>query len=524
MCLKEDSFDTPLFQNNTTMKRLLLYATAAFAFIACGGDDNGSSSSEGGGGSSTELPVQTKSRTLAFPGAEGSASTITGGAAGTSVYIVTNTNDAGSGSFRDAVSVSGRTIVFAVSGTIHLESQLNITSNNLTIAGQTAPGGGICVAGYPVKISGNNIIVRFMRFRLGSQNIDKSNFDADAGDALEVKDCKDILIDHCSISWSTDECASFPRVTNLTVQYCIISESLKLSGHSKGNHGYGGIWGGQNATYHHNLIADHDSRNPRFGHQYTASVKDNNGNITGLIMGTIDYVNNVVYNWGSNSAYGGEGCDESYHINMIGNYYKPGPNSMSKHPDRLLEMTSSCSNCVDNSTSKVCHPGYFFISGNTVNGTTNKDWSGVDYANLSYKLSSRYTTGLIPYYTNPETAEQAYTNVLNYAGASLVRDAVDNRIITQVKNNTGALIDSQNEVGGYPTLPTGTAIIDSDKDGMPDEWELTMMKSLGVSGKTVNEFRPNAYNITGKYTNLEVYLNSLVINTFPSWAGASTVK
>ena len=500
-------------------------AIKAFFFIMCvacgslmltscgGGDDDGGG---GGGGDTAPIPVKPKSRSLAFPGAQGSASTITGGAiAGGSVYIVTNTNNSGTGSLRDAVSVSGRTIVFAVSGTINLETNLNIQAKNLTIAGQTAPGDGICVAGYPVKITNSeNIIVRYIRFRLGDQNVDQANFDADSGDALEVKDSKDIMIDHCSMSWSTDECASFSRVENLTVQYCIISESLKLSGHSKGNHGYGGIWGGKNATYHHNLLADHDSRNPRFDHQYVA---------TKSYMGTIDYVNNVVYNWGGNSAYGGEGCDASFYINMIGNTYIPGNNSTS-HPNRLLEMTSSCDNCVNSSTSKSCHPGYFYISGNTVNGVTNKDWDGVDNVKSSYKLSSRYTTGLTPYISSPETAVESYTNVLNFAGASYKRDAADSRIVNQVMNNTGAIINRVSDTDGYPVLNSTTPPADLDNDGMPDEWEEQQLAALGVTGKTFRDFKPNVYNITGKYTNLEVYLNSLVTGTFPSGAGASEIK
>ena len=507
------------------MKLLSLETLKVFSSFMCivcgsmmlascgGGDDDGGNT---GGGGTNSIPVKTKSRSLAFPGAEGSASTITGGAiAGGSVYVVTNTNNSGKGSLRDAVSVSGRTIVFAVSGTINLETNLNIVAKNLTIAGQTAPGDGICVAGYPVKITNSeNIIVRYIRFRLGDQNVDQSNFDADSGDALEVKDSKDIMIDHCSMSWSTDECASFSRVENLTVQYCIISESLKLSGHSKGNHGYGGIWGGKNATYHHNLLADHDSRNPRFDHQYVATTS---------YMGTIDYVNNVVYNWGGNSAYGGEGCDASFHINMINNTYIPGNNSNS-HPNRLLEMTSSCGNCVDKSTSKTCHPGYFYISGNTVNGVTNKDWSGVDNASNSYKLSSRYVTGLTPYISSPETAAESYANVLNFAGASYKRDAVDSRVVNQVKNNTGAIINRVSDVGGYPTLNNTDALQDLDEDGMPDVWEEEQLAALGVTGKTYRDLRSNLYNLSSKYTNLEVYLNSLVVNTFPSGAGASVMK
>lgn len=513
--------------NSTKLATLSVAISMIFGcsiLTSCGGGEDdveggGSGSGTSGGDTSkTELPTNTKARDLAFPGAEGSASTITGGAAGTSVYIVKNLDDSGTGSFRDAVSVSGRTIVFAVSGTINLEKSLTITTSNLTIAGQTAPGDGICLAGYPVKISGSsNVIVRYMRFRLGNQNIDKSNFDADNGDGLEVKDCKNIMIDHCSISWSTDECASFSRVENLTVQYCIISESLKLAGHSKGNHGYGGIWGGVNATYSHNLLADHDSRNPRFDHQYVAST----------YMGTIDYVNNVVYNWGGNSTYGGEGCDYAFHINMVNNYYKPGNNSTS-HPNRLLDMTNSCSNCLGKAEKATSvHPGYFYLSGNTVNGTANKDWSGVDNAPsdyASYKLSERYTTGLSPYIAKPETAEEAFNNVLAFAGASYKRDAVDTRIVNQVKDNTGAIIDNVDETPGYPTLNSTSALTDADKDGMPDAWEEEQIKALGVSGKTYKDFTPFAYTLSAKYTNLEVYMNELVSGTFPSKANATVTR
>lgn len=501
------------------MWRTAVVCLSGLLFTACGSDDSDDST-----GSSATEPVT--NRSLAFPGAEGSAATITGGANTPRPYIVTNLNDSGEGSLRDAVSTSGRTIVFAVSGTINLKSNLNITANNLTIAGQSAPGDGICVAGYPVKISkSKNIIVRYMRFRLGDQNIEQSNFDADSGDALEVKDSKDIMIDHCSISWSTDECASFPRVSNLTVQYCIISESLKLSGHSKGNHGYGGIWGGSNATYHHNLLADHDSRNPRFGHQYTAYNEDTRV----LTMGTIDYVNNVVYDWGGNSCYGGESCDEAYHINMIGNYYKPAKNAThtSSNPNRLLEMTGTCDNC-EKVSKASCHPGYFYISGNYVNGNASKDWDAVDSKNTTYKLNSRYTTGLTSVIKTPENAEQAYETVLAYAGAcgsNNKRDAVDERIVRQVKNDTGKLINRVSDTGaGYPTLSDTGAPADTDGDGMPDAWETEQLKTNNITDKTFRTLQPNAYTFSKKYTNLEVYLNSLVVNTFPTGAGAGAIK
>lgn len=517
------------------MNILLVIATfigCPLMLCACGGGDDGGGNAGGntggnGGGSTTTIPTYNKSRNLAFPGAEGSASTITGGAAGTNVYIVTNTNDSGTGSFRDAVSMSGRTIVFAVSGTINLDTNLEINANNLTIAGQTAPGDGICVAGYPVKISGaTNVIIRYMRFRLGNQNIDKANFNADAGDALEVKDSKNVLIDHCSVSWSTDECFSTPRVTNFTMQYCIISESLKLAGHSKGNHGYGGIWGGENATYHHNLLADHDSRNPRFGHQYTA--KNSSGN---FIMGTIDYVNNVVYNWGGNSTYGGEGSSKSYYVNMVNNYYKHGPNTGA--PNRLMQLTSHCTNCV--AETGHAQPAKIFLQGNIVNGAA-ADWNNIDMDGSketrdktalknNAMLTARYTTGLTPYIANPESATEAYEHVLTFAGASLKRDAVDERIVIQVRNNTGAIINKVEDTGsGYPTLNSTTAPADLDKDGMPDAWEEAQLATLGVTGKSYRDLTAHAYNLSAHYTNLEVYLNELVVNTFPSGANASATR
>lgn len=515
------------------MKHLskLIYLFSALLFVACGGGDDSGSGGGGGGGSTGTLPVKTKSRTLAFPGADGAASTITGGADG-SVYVVTSLEDDGSvGTLRNALQAGNRTIVFAVGGQINLNQKLEIKTSNITIAGQSAPGGGITVAGYPVYISGDNVIIRYMRFRMGDQNGGKANFDPEDGDALGGKDCKNVLIDHCSISWSTDECASFSRITNFTMQYCIISESLKKSTHVKGNHGYGGIWGGVNASYHHNLLACHDSRNPRFDHGYVARA----------FGGPIDYVNNVVYGWGGNSTYGGEtGNTYTFHINMENNYYKPA--SYSKNPDRLIQVTTMCGNCTNNVAPCECTPAQLYISGNYVNGVANKDWDGVEWGkstnvnSTTYndsrsdetllglsKLNSRWTSGLTAL-SFKESAADAFNSVLGCAGASLIRDAVDLRVINNVRNGSGSLIDSQSDVGGYPALAPGTALTDSDKDGMPDSWEIAEMQKLGVTGKAVSEFKPNAYNITGKYTNLEVYLNELVKENFPSGANASATR
>lgn len=502
---------------NITKIFLLLTVSMLISCGGGGGDDGNDDNN-----TSKDLPNLTPARSYAFPGADGGARAITGGAGG-EVYIVTNLNDNGAGSLRQGLQKGNVTIVFAVAGQINLSSKLTISRSNITIAGQSAPGDGITIAGYPVYINGSNVIIRYMRFRLGDQNIDKSNFDADDGDALGGKDCKNVIIDHCSISYSTDECASFSRIDNFTLQYCIISESLKLAGHSKGNHGYGGIWGGRNASYHHNLLADHDSRNPRFDHSY----------VGGTSLGPLDYINNVVYNWGGNSTYGGESANETslFHINMIGNYYKPGTSS--SHKNRLLELTSICNNC-NPTAPHTCYPGKFFISGNNVNGTENKDWDGVDTNTETRtrdqliemaKLDSRWATGLTPMsYT--ESATDAYNTVLNYAGASYRRDAVDSRIVNDVKNGTGAIIDkvSDNMDKYFPPLNGGSPIVDTDNDGMPDNWEMEQMTAIGVTGNAVSEFNPSAYNLTAKYTNIEVYLNSLVINTFPNGANAGAIK
>ena len=219
----------------------------------------------------------------AFPGAEGYGAMTRGGRGG-KVILVTNLNDTGPGSLRDACETEGpRIVVFTVSGTITLESRLRISNPYITIAGQTAPGDGICIKKYPLSINASEVIIRYIRVRLGDES------DADA-DAISGRYHKNIIIDHVSASWSVDETVSIYHCENVTIQWCMISESMYDSGHVKGTHGYGGIWGSNYSTYHHNLLAHHSSRNPRFASG----------------CGYNDFRNNVVYNWGYNSAYGGE--------------------------------------------------------------------------------------------------------------------------------------------------------------------------------------------------------------------------
>ena len=253
-------------------------------------------------------------RLPAFPGAEGGGMYATGGRGGRVLYVTRLDDDEQEGSLRWAVTRKyPRTILFRVSGVIRLRKRLNITGGDVTIAGQSAPGDGICIAGFGVAVRADNVVLRYLRFRMG----DEMGAAAHDEDALGGRYCRNVLIDHCSISWSTDECASFYANENFTMQWCILSESLRRSLHDKGSHGYGGIWGGKNASFHHNLLASHDSRNPRFDHPllYLPNVALDD------FRGVVDFRNNVIYNWGSNNTYGGEGG----RFNMVANYYKPGP-------------------------------------------------------------------------------------------------------------------------------------------------------------------------------------------------------
>ncbi|MGN0235008.1 MAG: polysaccharide lyase family 1 protein [Paludibacteraceae bacterium] len=434
---------------------------------------------------------------------QGGGKDTTGGKGGT-VYIVSTLEDAinpednkpESGTFRAAVEAGGaRTILFTVSGTIHLQKELDIRNGNLTIAGQSAPGDGVCIAGYPVCVKGaSNVIIRFLRFRMG----DEAKVE---GDALSVYNSQNVVIDHCSFSWSTDECVSCYGNTDFTLQYCFITESLRCSVHGKGTHGYGGIWGGTNATFHHNLLAHHDSRNPRFDHYYVDQT----------CFGPIDYVNNVVYNWGGNSTYGGEGVKQARQINMVNNYYKPGPATSKK--ERLLDPTVSCSNCSPYGT---VVPGKFFLQGNYMYGSqkvTADNWQGSTVQTDAVKAATRWTKGLIML-TTEESAEQAFETVLAKAGCSLHRDAIDTRIAEEVRNgtatckgsngSTGGLIDTQADAGGWPLLQAGEQQKDTDRDGIPDAWE----EEHGLNPKSNADGK--AETLVSGYSNLDVYLNDIV--------------
>ena len=448
----------------------------------------------------------------AFPGADGYGRYTKGGRGG-SVYYVTTLDDGDQeGTLRYGVTkVTNATILFKVSGTIHLNSSLRISASNITIAGQSAPGDGICLADYPVEVSGNNVIVRYMRFRMGDQKLTAD--EADGADAFGGRFSTNVIIDHCSISWCTDECASFYANTNFTMQWCIISESLRMSLHSKGAHGYGAIWGGIGASYYHNLMLHHDSRTPRFG---TGALGKPNDHI-------VDMRNNVIYNWSGNGCYGAEGMN----VNIINNYYKPGAATITSSKDKFIAIDDATS---EDKTTSI--RGKFFIQGNINTKYTNvneDNWKGVRI-NCSDLLNGQKTredldngceVGEVPL-LHQHTTEGCYPLVLQYAGCSKSRDAIDERLTNECKNGTytfkgasankGGLIDKLTDLkpadagedwSPWPELKSTEAPVDSDGDGIPDEWE----KAHGLDPNNAKD--GNNRNEEG-YTMLEVYLNSLV--------------
>ncbi len=521
----------------------------------------------------------------AFPGAEGYGRYVTGGRGGKVYHVTTLEDNNQPGSFRYAVNQSGtRTIVFDVSGNIHLTSDLTLRNGNVTIAGQTAPGDGICIADYPFSIRANNVIIRFVRFRLGNKYVTKDG--ADGWDALGSLDQRDIIVDHCSVSWSIDECLSFSGTHNTTVQWCIVSQSLVNSGHSKGGHGYGGNWGGEYGSYHHNLMAHHTSRTPRLGPRPSTQLNE-----------VMDMRNNVLFNYSGESCYGGEGMN----VNIVNNYYKPGPGNKYSGKTKETRIASvgirTVDYCLDkskiassynsalganissNSVSgsyvkgKPCvviggqtyeisddnkitvdgksvaiswnsyYPALHLVGTYYVDGNENSNVPSVKSDNWGlgvYDQISRYEICAddaawantkqnmkrelpIEYvYTTTHSTQDAYNKVLEYAGASLKRDALDNMIVKDAKSNsansgTGSGLDrgfinvpedvtypSGTELDGVlPKLNSTAAKADTDGDGMPDEWET-------ANGLDPNDATDGAKATSTGFTNLEVYINSLV--------------
>ena len=504
----------------------------------------------------------------AFPGAEGHGRYVTGGRGGKVIHV-TNLNDKGTGSFRAAVTGnSKKIIVFDVAGVIPLASDLTIGSNT-TILGQTAPSPGITLRYYTVRPE-DNCIIRFIRLRRGQEKDIN-----DGADATWQRNKTGIIFDHCSFSWSIDEVASFYDNNNFTMQWCTIAESLTNPGHSKGAHGYGGIWGGKLASFHHNFVGHLMNRGPRFNGArygwtgYTSNKDYDTYKWANPVQAeNVDFRNCVMYN-AQGTCYGGPGGGQ---INIVNNYFKAGPSHSLKSKtlngikvsvssgkergsqDRITQVTVSNSG---NSDKK--HPEYYemtsryFISGNTTETTKgtvtkNQDWKGVVYDKGTYTYNGeRYSADKKNFYgdavahqtidgvscvkikmDNPaptgevttHSAAEAFSKVLAYGGASLYRDEIDARYMEEAKTGTAqykgsitqspGIIDKVSDVNGYTESTFGTASrpadFDTDKDGIPDAWELA------------NGLNPNddsdalTYSLDGKgyYTNLEVYANSLV--------------
>ena len=505
----------------------------------------------------------------AFPGAEGHGRYVTGGRGGKIVHV-TNLNDSGTGSFREAVKSGNKIIVFDVAGVIALKSDLKF-ADNITILGQTAPSPGITLRYYTVQPGSNNII-RFLRIRRGQEKDIN-----DGADASWQRNKTGIIFDHCSFSWSIDEVASFYDNNNFTMQWCTVAESLTNPGHSKGAHGYGGIWGGKLASFHHNFVAHLMNRGPRFNGArygwtgYTSNKEYSTYKWQNAVQAeNVDFRNCVMYN-AQGTCYGGPGGGQ---INIVNNYYKAGPSHSLKgttlnglkvdvstgkergSQDRITLVTlSTQSNSDKNHPELYDMTSRYYINGNTTettNGqkTENKDWKGVSYdkgvpslngeyyspdANNFYgdavahttisgkscvkiKMDEPAPTGQV----TTHSAAEAYEKVLAYVGASLYRDEIDARYMEEAKTGTATykgsitnspgIIDKVSDVKGYTedNFGTGTrpADFDTDKDGIQDEWE----KANGLNPNDASDAITYSLDEKRYYTNIEVYANSLVEN------------
>jgi len=483
----------------------------------------------------------------AFPGAEGHGRYVTGGRGG-EVRHVTNLNDKGEGSLRAAVNGNNKKIVvFDISGIIALESDLVIGANT-TIEGQTAPAPGITVRYQTVRPSDNNII-RFLRIRRGEEK-DVN----DGADAIWQRQKDGIVLDHCSFSWSIDEIASFYDNQHFTMQWCTLGEALANPGHSKGEHSYGGIWGGKGASFHHNFLCHMQNRVPRFcGARYNWDKYDTEKYANSIQAEIVDFRNCVMYNWGGgNGCYGGTGGGN---INIVNNYYKAGPATNNKTRVTQISVATS-SNASGSDFMGYC--SRYYINGNYVTAAGNKaenyDWQGVIYdagtsiidgehyipdtkhmygESIKYRKNSKDEDCVIIKLDNEvetgkvttHSAQNAYQQVLAYAGASLYRDDVDARYMKEAADGTTTYTGSAEKTGDGKAIAHRPGIIDfvkdqgeytlesngrpdnfdTDSDGMPDAWETA--NGLDPLSNDAAEYTLDKH---GFYTNVEVYCNSLV--------------
>ncbi|MFG6415533.1 polysaccharide lyase family 1 protein [Roseateles sp. DC23W] len=440
-------------------------------------------------------PVQPPTAALlpAFPGAEGEGAISQGGRGGRTIYVTTLA-DHGHGSLRAAVEAQGpRTVVFAVSGTIALSKPLHVTHGRITIAGQTAPGDGITLRDHPLMIDADDVVVRFIRSRLG----DAANADADA---ISVGSGQRIILDHVSTSWSSDESLSVsvaradlsrPAYQHVTVQWSLIGESLNCNtAKQRACHGFGSLLRGARGTrlsLHHNLWAHHQDRMPRPGNYLSPEADP--------IGGFYDLRANVFYNWATERAgYNLDRGGERASYNFVGNVYLRGPSSKGAF------------------AFEESNPGArAFFAGNRMDGQVPADpWTLVraHAKNLPAGLPAGYKlAAALPFApVTVDAPDQTLERVLAGVGASLVRDAVDQRLVEDVRQRRGGLINSQTEVGGWPELKSKPAPLDSDRDGMPDAWEV----AHGLNPRDPGDAK--AIDPASGYTQLERYLNGLVVH------------
>lgn len=414
----------------------------------------------------------------AFPEAEGFGMYTQGGRGG-KVIAVTNLNDSGPGSLRAAIETKGpRIVVFRVCGIIDLKKDLKVREPFLTIAGQTAPGDGICIRNYGFGVNADQVIIRHLRFRPGDTMRKEV-------DPFDIGEARDVIIDHCSASWGIDETLSVNGAKNdaITVQWCLISESLNDSYHKKGKHGYGSLIVGASGgyTFHHNAYVHHNSRNPRPGGKEGSP---------GIVF---DFRNNLIYNWGHRAGYNSQ---TALKMNYIANYLKPGPSTQ--------ESSRTMAFLVGGKATRM------FMEGSLIEGfpeATRDNWLAVkpskEYLSQEELLTIvrvNHPFKVLPVKTDP--AEVAYKHILEDVGATKPkRDAVDTRLFQEIQQGTGKIINSQNEVGGWPEYHSTEPPLDTDSDGMPDEWESTH----GLKAKAAEDGSTDKDG--DGYTNVEEYLN-----------------